>query len=529
MITPNGGVFGRNPKFNTVTTQGGVTSTGGLNVTPNAVAPESNVTIGPSAGANLVADSVGNILLGSGAGDVLGASGRNVAIGTDALGAFSAGAASITNTTPGTGGTGAPTTYNNILLEKDSGVGEMTVYPTVNLRVSVAGAVDLITIVSPGSGATVASGIVLRAVTTPAGVPTNWRGTLATVGGNHIAIGNNALLLATPVVPLGSLFEPTSRIAIGAGALDAVTTGWSEIAIGENALGATTTGTNNIAIGNNAGAAGTDASACLFIGANAGRNASTSSLMAIGHNAGRGITSNAPNCCIVGSSALSNPSSTIAPSATVIGEFAFSQSTNVTGCTAVGNHAGSYRGATGTTTLAAATNSIFIGRQSRADDTGQTNQVVIGGIDAIGDGSNTTVLGTTATTQARVQGGTFLSTGANGQSTQLGQSTTLLTGLTGATVTATNLIPANCILLGVTARVTTAITGATTFDIGDGSTADRFGDDIAIALNTTANNCIAPALITAATNVVLTANGSNFTGGAVRLTAHFMTLVAPTS
>lgn len=126
-------------------------------------------------------------------------------------------------------------------------------------------------------------------------------------------------------------------------------------------------------------------------------------------------------------------------------------------------------------------------------------------------------------------GGTFLSTGANGQSTQLGQSTTLLTGLTGATVTATNLIPANCILLGVTARVTTAITGATTFDIGDGTTANRFGDDIAIALNTTAQNCIAPALVTAATNVVLTANGSNFTGGEVRLTAHFMTLVAPTS
>jgi hypothetical protein len=128
-----------------------------------------------------------------------------------------------------------------------------------------------------------------------------------------------------------------------------------------------------------------------------------------------------------------------------------------------------------------------------------------------------------------LRGATFLSTGANGQSTQLGQSTTLLSGLTGATVTATNLIPANSILLGVTARVTTAITGATTFDIGDGVTADRFGNDVAIALNTTSQNAIAPALFAAANNVVLTANGSNFTGGAVRLTAHFMTLVAPTS
>ena len=154
---------------------------------------------------------------------------------------------------------------------------------------------------------------------------------------------------------------------------------------------------------------------------------------------------------------------------------------------------------------------------------------MIAGTAGRGNGSNTTTIGNSSTTATHLNGPSTFSVGANGQATQLGQSTTLLTGLTGATVTATNLIPANCILLGVTARVTTAVTGATTFDIGDGTTANRFGDDIAIALGTTANNCIAPALITAATNVVLTANGSNFTGGAVRLTAHFMTLVAPTS
>jgi len=485
------------------------------------------VTIGPSAGANLVAGSVGNICIGSGAGDVLGASGRNIAIGTDALGAFSAGAATITNTTPGTGGTAG--TYTGIVLEKDSGTGVMSVYPTVTLTVNASGNVSAISITSPGSGATVASGIVLRAVTTPAGVPTNWRGTLATVSGNHIAIGNNALLLAAPVIPSGSLSEPTSRIAIGAGALDAVTTAWAQIAIGENALGSTTVGTTNIGIGNNAGASATDAGSCIYIGHNAGPVASVSNCTIIGHNSCRGVTGNAGSGTFIGNAILQNGSVTTAPSATVVGASAFNLATNVTGCTAIGNHAGSYVGATGTTTLGAAENSIFIGVRSRANATSQTNQVVIGGVDAVGDGSNTTVLGTTATTQARVYGGTFLSTGANGQSTQLGQSTTLLSALSGATVTATNLIPANCILLGVTARVTTAITGATSFDIGDGTTANRFGDDIAIALNTTANNCIAPALITAATNVVLTANGSNFTGGAVRLTAHFMTLVAPTS
>jgi hypothetical protein len=399
-------VFSNNPTILTPTFNGTSTFTGlvnmtsGLTITPNATAPTTNVTIGPSAGANLVADSVGNICIGSGAGDVLGASGRNVAIGTDALGAFSAGAASITNTTPGTGGT--PGTYTGVVLEKDSGDGVMSVYPTVTLTVNASGNVSAISITSPGSGATVASGIVFRSTT--AGVPTNWRGTLATVSGNHIAIGNNALLLATPVVPTGSLFEPTSRIAIGAGALDAVTTAWSQIAIGENALGSTTVGVNNIGIGNNAGSSATDAANCIYIGHNAGAVSNTSNVMIIGHNSCRGVTGNAGGSTFIGIGILQSGSNTSAPTATVVGTSAFNLATNVTGCTAVGHHAGSYVGATGTTSLGAAENSIFIGLRPRANATSQTNQVVIGGVDAVGDGSNTTVLGNSSTVSTRMAG-----------------------------------------------------------------------------------------------------------------------------
>jgi hypothetical protein len=173
-------------------------------------------------------------------------------------------------------------------------------------------------------------------------------------------------------------------------------------------------------------------------------------------------------------------------------------------------------------------NSVFIGRATYPSAVSQSNVIVIGE-SATGDGSNTTVIGRAATAQARLFGGTMLSTGANGQSTQLGQSTVLLTGLTGATRTATALIPANALVIGVTARVTTAITGATSFDVGDGTTANLFGDDVAVALDTTSNNTIAPTRYATATNVVLTANGANFTAGAVRLTVHFITLVAPTS
>jgi hypothetical protein len=397
MITPNGGVFGRNPKFNNVTVDGNLTVNGdlalgdditvndtltvngladfngGLKVTPNAVAPESNVTIGPSAGANLVADSVGNVLLGSGAGDVLGASGRNVAIGTDALGAFSAGAASITNTTPGTGGTGAPTTYNNILLEKDSGVGEMAVYPTVNLRVSTGGAVDFITIVSPGSGATVASGIVLRAVTTPAGVPTNWRGTLASITGDNIAIGHNAGLLQT---------TGNNNTLVGSRAGDAITTGTFNCAVGIDALGANTTGSFNCAFGRNA----------LLQNTTGGGN------IAIAESAMLQNTTGSNNVSIGAETmAFGGGSSNAA-----VGVQALRHSTGNSNC-AIGNSAGRYRG-TGTDTLTSATSSVFIGHQSRAAGNSETNQVVIGGVDAVGNGSNTTTLGNADTTGTFIAG-----------------------------------------------------------------------------------------------------------------------------
>jgi hypothetical protein len=275
---------------------------------------------------------------------------------------------------------------------------------------------------------------------------------------------------------------------VGATCGDAITTGANVTAIGSNAAGSLTTGGDMVAIGRNAASSATTQNQITCIGFLAGTAITADGCVLIGANCATSVT-NASETVIVGR-AVQN----IASGANL---------TNIQ-------------------------QSVVIGTLARPNANSQTNQILIG-YDSRGDGTNTSVVGNTNTTQSRLYGATFLSTGANGQSTQLGQSTTLLSGLTGATVTATNLIPANSILLGVTARVTTAITGATTFDIGDGTTANRFGDDVAIALNTTSNQVIAPAAFTAANNVVLTANGSNFTGGAVRLTAHFMTLVAPTS
>jgi hypothetical protein len=47
--------------------------------------------------------------------------------------------------------------------------------------------------------------------------------------------------------------------------------------------------------------------------------------------------------------------------------------------------------------------SIFIGRQAKPAADSQTNQIVIGD-DAVGDGSNTTVLGNSSTTSTRMAG-----------------------------------------------------------------------------------------------------------------------------
>lgn len=129
--------------------------------------------------------------------------------------------------------------------------------------------------------------------------------------------------------------------------------------------------------------------------------------------------------------------------------------------------------------------------------------------------------------------GPFGVAGANGQAQTLRQATALVSTPSGATVTATDLIPAGSVVLGVTVRVTTLMTGATAFDVGDGSDADRWGDDIAVAAGTTTTNAnttiTAVPIYAAATSVVLTAVTSDFTAGAVRITVHYLSLTAPTS
>lgn len=103
----------------------------------------------------------------------------------------------------------------------------------------------------------------------------------------------------------------------------------------------------------------------------------------------------------------------------------------------------------------------------------------------------------------------------------------------GATSSATDLIPAGSLVLGVTVRVTTAVTGSTTFTIGDGTDADKWGATIAQTAGTTTDatdfTTSSPTYYTSATSVVLTGTGGSFSAGVVRVTVHYIDFTSATS
>lgn len=139
-------------------------------------------------------------------------------------------------------------------------------------------------------------------------------------------------------------------------------------------------------------------------------------------------------------------------------------------------------------------------------------------------------------TGVTIEGAFDFGSGSNGEETQIKFASTELTDVSGATATASNLIPAGSYVIGVTTRVTTAIgtgNGTTSMDIGDGSDVDLFGNNVGITAGSTtdlSDHTANVGISATATDVVLTAVGGNFDGtGDVRITVHYINLVAPTS
>jgi hypothetical protein len=102
-----------------------------------------------------------------------------------------------------------------------------------------------------------------------------------------------------------------------------------------------------------------------------------------------------------------------------------------------------------------------------------------------------------------------------------------LSALSGASATTTGtFIPDGAVVVGVTTRVATLLTGATGYTVGDGTDADRWGDITGTAIGTTTDNANWTAgtieCFTAGGNVTLTAKTSNFTAGAVEICVFYL-------
>jgi hypothetical protein len=176
----------------------------------------------------------------------------------------------------------------------------------------------------------------------------------------------------------GELTVKTIQIGRGGGDISTNTR------VGVSALNANTTGSNNTAFGWVSLANNTTGSVNTAIG-----NESLSSNISGNRNIGIG-----------NSSLYSNTSGSFNIG---IGEEPLFSITTGTYNIALGYRAGRWTGS-GTTALTSVNNSIFIGYQSRGSAaTGVTNEIVIG-YDVVGNGSNTTTLGNTSTTNNYIYG-----------------------------------------------------------------------------------------------------------------------------
>ena len=119
-----------------------------------------------------------------------------------------------------------------------------------------------------------------------------------------------------------------------------------------------------------------------------------------------------------------------------------------------------------------------------------------------------------------------LATAPHGASLQFGILETLVT-LTGASVTAPTPIPANSCVFSVGAYVVSTITGATSYEVGVSGNPGQFGSGLSLSTGSSNFGAIGPTVFYSATPLIVTAAGSNFTGGSVRLSIHY--LICPPS
>lgn len=192
-------------------------------------------------------------------------------------------------------------------------------------------------------------------------------------------------------------------------------------AVGVSALAAVTTGGNNTAIGNLAGALITTASNNTYVGSLAGRNVTSSNNTLIGCNAGVNLTTGDSNTSvgrasleqcttgyahtIVGTSAGNSISTSI--NNTIIGFQAGYSIGEGSNNVCLGRSAGTF--IVGNDPLSTPSDSVYIGYLTKGLTSTESNCIVIGA-SAIGEGSNTVVIGTSATVQQHLYATLYVKT-----------------------------------------------------------------------------------------------------------------------
>ncbi len=199
--------------------------------------------------------------------------------------------------------------------------------------------------------------------------------------------------------------------SVGVGALsDASLTGVNNAGIGFNTLSNNGLGNNNVGIGYAALNDNTSGSGNIGVGTLALNDNTVGTYnTAIGYQSLRFNTDGDYNCGIVREALYSN---TTGIYNNAMGFRALYNAVNGNYNNAMGYQAGSFE-ADGTTPIVAANDSIFIGKNARGVNA-STNQIVIGD-SAIGLGSNTTVIGSSATTETHLMGTLIQRNGINAQ------------------------------------------------------------------------------------------------------------------
>jgi len=289
---------------------------------------------------------------------------------------------------------GSNTTYKKTLVAAASGAVSLTLTPTSTFD----GAIDAIIVKNVTLGSAKAVNVIQNSD-----------------GTTGFEIRSGGIGLSNSIAGGGagrSIISSTGCAAFGYYTLQALTTGVNNSGVGYYALGACTVGSNNSTFGYSS-------SYKLTSGSN---NSGFGNLSLYSATTGS-------NNCAFGNSALEG--NTAGANNTGIGlSVLFSQSTGSNNA-AVGANAGRYI-ADGTTANAACDNSTFIGYNTKPLASGQTNQVVVG-YNAVGLGSNTSVIGNSSTLTFKAFGTPILTPAASSVPTVNGELTVEATSNTSLT------------------------------------------------------------------------------------------------